>query len=270
MNAGPKGFDARAGTPPQGNQPENWWAERRSFVSGIPVVFFNAAGALEQVTQELYTVSARLVLRPAWLDFGFALFSFTPSPFLLSSLFVPLLALCRHSVPAFLSLRHIWADYSWTPRRRLPGPWPAAWTRGGVELDCELNVSYGFSFVESGCVDDRCGRVWTVCAVVEPWSSCCQRCPAVGVCACLVARWLCPEPAVPVVKTHWCENDAWVKRVSSKKTMCGTWSSLFSLPVKELEFKKPAAPVCAVGRCLSPAAPAFQSDSGERRHRDDP
>ena len=28
-------------------------------------------------------------------------------------------------------------------------------TRGGVELNCELNVSYVFSFVESGCtVDD--------------------------------------------------------------------------------------------------------------------
>ena len=26
-------------------------------------------------------MSAWLVLRPAWLDFGFALFSFTPSPF---------------------------------------------------------------------------------------------------------------------------------------------------------------------------------------------
>ena len=35
-------------------------------------------------------------------------------------------------------------------------------------------------------------------------------------------------------------------------------------------FFKPAALVRSVGRCLSPAAPAFQSDSGERRHRDDP
>ena len=33
-------------------------------------------------------------------------------------------------------------------------------------------------------------------------------------------------------------NDTWVKRVSSKKTTCGTWSSLFSLPVKELEFNQ--------------------------------
>ena len=34
-------------------------------------------------------------------------------------------------------------------RLRLPGPWPAAWTHGGVELNCELNVSHGFSFVEA-------------------------------------------------------------------------------------------------------------------------
>ena len=49
----------------------------------------------EQVSLELYMVSACLVLRPAWLDFDFAvsevvatiaLFSFTPSPFLPSSL----------------------------------------------------------------------------------------------------------------------------------------------------------------------------------------
>ena len=157
---------------------------------------------------------------------------FTPSPFLLSSLFVPLLAQCRPSLRAYLSLRPVWADYSWTPRRRLPGPWPAAWTRGGVELNCELNVSYVFSFVETGCVvDDRPSypRVKGMSTdvdgyglrvqVVEPLSSCCQRCPAVGVCACLVPGWPCPEPAVPVVKTHWCKNDAWVKRVSSKKTM---------------------------------------------------
>ena len=34
-------------------------------------------------------------------------------------------------------------------RLRLPGPWPAARTHGGVELNCELNVSHGFSFVEA-------------------------------------------------------------------------------------------------------------------------
>ena len=38
-------------------------------VSGNPVVFFNAAGAPEQVSQELYMVSACLVLSPAWHDF---------------------------------------------------------------------------------------------------------------------------------------------------------------------------------------------------------
>ena len=61
-------------------------------------------------------MSAWLILRSAWLDFDFALFSFTPSPFLPSSLFVPLLAHRRPSVPAFLSLRHIGADYPWMPR----------------------------------------------------------------------------------------------------------------------------------------------------------
>ena len=58
-------------------------------------------------------VSACMVLPPAWLDFdcavsevvaSIALLFFTPSPFLLSSLFVPLLAHCRPSVPAYLSL----------------------------------------------------------------------------------------------------------------------------------------------------------------------
>ena len=46
MNAGPKGSTQERASP-LGNQHENWWAERRSFVSGNPVVFFNAAGALE-------------------------------------------------------------------------------------------------------------------------------------------------------------------------------------------------------------------------------
>ena len=45
-------------------------------------------------------------------------------------------------------------------------------------------------------------------------------------------------PAVPDVETQWCTNDTWVKRASSKKITCGTWSSLFSLPVKELEYNK--------------------------------
>ena len=51
VNAGPKG-STQERAPPLGNQPENW-AERRSFVSGIPVVFFNAAGASKQVSQEI-------------------------------------------------------------------------------------------------------------------------------------------------------------------------------------------------------------------------
>ena len=57
VNAGPKGStEERA--PPLGNQPENWWAERPSFVSGKPVVCFNAAGPPVQVSQEFYMVSA--------------------------------------------------------------------------------------------------------------------------------------------------------------------------------------------------------------------
>ena len=55
-------------------------------MSGNPAVFFNTAGTSVQVSKELYMVSAWLVLRPAWLDFVFALFSFTPSPLLPSSL----------------------------------------------------------------------------------------------------------------------------------------------------------------------------------------
>ena len=181
VNTGPKG-STQERAPPLGNQPENWWAERRSFVSGIPVVFFNAAGALEQVSQELCTMSACLVSTTAWPDLD-RLHSprDSPSPFLPSSPFVPLLAHCRPSLSAFLSLRQIWADYSWTQkwagfRRRLPGPWPAAWTRGGVGLNCQLKLSYLFFFVESGCVNDDKPSywVWTVCTVVGPWSSCCQ------------------------------------------------------------------------------------------------
>ena len=95
-------FDTRGDTSP--GQPTRELVGRETvFVSGNPVVFFNAAGALEQFTQELYTVSARMGIRPSWFALGFVLFSFTPSPFLFSSLFVPLLALCRRSVPAISS-----------------------------------------------------------------------------------------------------------------------------------------------------------------------
>ena len=48
-------------------------------------------------------VSAWLVLRPAWLDFVFAIFSFTPSPFLPSSL----LFLCSlNAAPRFGRIFH--------------------------------------------------------------------------------------------------------------------------------------------------------------------
>ena len=64
--------------PPLGNQPENWWAERRSLCQVTPRYFFNTAGTPEQVSKELYLVSAWLVLRPAWLDFVFALSPLLP------------------------------------------------------------------------------------------------------------------------------------------------------------------------------------------------
>ena len=93
VNAGPKGFDARAGT--SVGQPTRELVNRVTvFVSGNPAVFFNTAGTPEQVSKEFYMVSAWLVLRPVWLDFDcavsevvatFALFSFTPPPFLPSS-----------------------------------------------------------------------------------------------------------------------------------------------------------------------------------------
>ena len=68
VNAGPKGFDTRAGT--SAGQPT------RELVGGETVVcvryprgiFFNAASAHEQVSQELYMVSACM----AWLDFDCA------------------------------------------------------------------------------------------------------------------------------------------------------------------------------------------------------
>ena len=80
------------------------------------MVFFNASGALEQITQELYTVSAS-----DW-NFEHRGLTLASSYFLL----LPLLFfsrrfsfLCSLSAAArfrrFLSLRHIWADYSWTP-----------------------------------------------------------------------------------------------------------------------------------------------------------
>ena len=63
-----QGYDARAGN--SAGQPNRELVGRATVVvSGNPVVFFNAAGAPEQVSQELDMVSACLVLSPAWLDF---------------------------------------------------------------------------------------------------------------------------------------------------------------------------------------------------------
>ena len=130
--------------------------------------------------QELYVVSVWLVLRPAWLDCDFALFSFTPSPFLLSSLLFLCSLTAAHRFGRIFHFGMFGPIIPWTPtwagfRRRLPGPWPSAWTRDGVELNCELNVSYVFSFVESGCVvDDRPSypRVKGMCTDVDGYGLC--------------------------------------------------------------------------------------------------
>ena len=114
-------------------------------------------------------MSARLGLRPSWLALASSYFLLLPLLFFSRRFSF----LCSLSAAArfrrFLSLRHIWADYSWTPRRRLPGPWPAAWTRGGVELNCELNVSHGFLLLSLATksttgpvthVSKGCASVW--------------------------------------------------------------------------------------------------------------
>ena len=80
-------------------------------------------------------VSAWLVLRPLWLDFGFSLFSFTPSPFLpSSSLFLCLGSGVSSHFGIFGPIIH--------GRQRLPGPWPAARMRGGVEGDLKFASVY--------------------------------------------------------------------------------------------------------------------------------
>ena len=133
-------------------------------------------------------VSACLVLPPAWLDFDYAvpvvvtaiaLFSFTPSPFLPSS---PLFLCSLTAAHRFGRIFHFGIfgpiirgrrDGPRPPstlRRRLPGSWPAAWTHGGVELNCELNMYHGFPFVESGYkVNDGPGypRVKGMCKNVD-------------------------------------------------------------------------------------------------------
>ena len=213
VNDGPKGFDSRAGT--SAGQPTRELVDRVTVVvSGNPAVFFNTAGTPERVSKELHMVRAWLVLRPAWLDFCLRPIFLYPLSFSSLVAFVPLLPQCRPSLRAYLSLRHIWADYSWAQRwagfrRRLPGPWPAAWTRGGVGLNCQLKLSYVFSFVESVCVDDdrpSYPRVKGMCTDVDGCGQCVQSWnpgrPAVNClsrCECVLA-WL---PGSPVLNRQY-------------------------------------------------------------------
>ena len=98
VNAGLRG-STQERAPPLGNQPENWWAERRSFVSGNPMVFFfNAAGAPEQVSKELYMVSGSLVFSPAWLDFDCAVSEVVTTIALLFFLALSLSSLVAHLI----------------------------------------------------------------------------------------------------------------------------------------------------------------------------
>ena len=129
-------------------------------------------------------VSGVVSLRPVWLDFDFALLSFTPSPFLpSSSLFLCSLTAAHRfgrifHFGIFGPIIRRRQDESGTPstlRPRLSGPWPTVWTHGGVELNCELNVSQGFFLVESGyVVDDGPGypRVRRMCNNVDGSGQC--------------------------------------------------------------------------------------------------
>ena len=153
-----------------------------------------------------------------------------------------------------------------TFRRRLPGPWPAAWTLGGVELNCEPNVSYGFPFVASGCtVNDKPSypRAKGMCTTVDGSGLCVQswnpgasaiNCLPSCVCACLVACRPCLEPAVPDEETNWCT-----------KPRVGRGLLFHSLPVKELEFNKIGSTGQKSERCPSPAIPTFKTQS--KRYR---
>ena len=199
MNAGPKGFRRKSGHPPQGNQPENWWAERRSFVSGNPVVFFNTAGALGQVTQERYTVSACLVLphfdcAVSEVVTAIALFFLLPLLF-----FSPRFAfLCSlNAAPRFGRIFHF-GIFRPIIRGRLDVDYPdhgplrgraaaLSWIANSTCLTSSLSSSL-VAQSTTGPVTHvsrdvhHCGRVWSVCSVMKPWSSCRQQCPAVGVC----------------------------------------------------------------------------------------
>ena len=97
----------------------------------------------------------------AWPVLVFELFSFTPSPFLpSSSLFLCSFTTAHRFGRIFhfgifgpiTRRRHDESGTPFTLRPRLPGPWPAVWTHGGVEVICELNRSHGFPFVGSGYV----------------------------------------------------------------------------------------------------------------------
>ena len=124
-----------------------------------------------------------------------------------------------------------------TLRRRVHGSWPAAWTRGGVELSCKSNVSYYFPFVESACkVNDgpsyprvkECAPLWTGlvsvhgCETLVLLLSTVSRCECMP--ACLVAGRLCLEPTVPDEEKSECTNDTWVMRVSSTRSCAGRGS----------------------------------------------
>ena len=89
------------------------------FVSGNPAVFFNKAGTSELASKEFYMVSAWLVLRPL-----------CPS----SSLFLCLGSGVSSHFGIFGPIIH--------GRQRLPGPWPAAWMRSGVEGDLKFASVY--------------------------------------------------------------------------------------------------------------------------------
>ena len=91
-----------------------------------------------------------------------------------------------------------------TLRRRLPGPWPAAWTHGGVELNCELNVSHGFSFVEScyivndgpvAHVSKGCATLWTGLVCMYSHETLVHLLSTVSRCECVLA-WLPGDPVL--------------------------------------------------------------------------
>ena len=83
------------------------------------------------------------------------------------------------------------------------------WTHGGVELNCELNMSHGFPFVESGyIVNDGPGypRVKGMCTDVDGYGLCVQSWnpgrPAVNClpqCECVLARL----PGDPVLSRQY-------------------------------------------------------------------